>query len=81
MVTISPASMLHEIPPFLAFPLNNLYTKLKKATSAVEATERICESNWLYGCKQKEHMLVMIIRTPRSIPIEDALGKSDILIF
>ena len=67
--------MLHEIPQFLVFPLNNLYTKLKGSTRAVEAAERVCGSNWLYGCKQKEHLIILMIRTPRGIPIEEALGK------
>lgn len=65
---------MRDIPTFLAFPLNSVYMKLKTASSFIEVAEKICDAHWLYGCKQKEHVLLMMIKTPQVMTVEEILG-------
>ncbi len=66
--------MMRNIPTFLVFPLNNVYMKLKTTSSFIEVTEKICDTYWLYGCKQKEHILLMMIKTPQIMTVEEILS-------
>ena len=71
---VSPSFMMRNIPTFLVFPLNNVYMKLKTTSSFIEVTEKICDTYWLYGCKQKEHILLMMIKTPQIMTVEEILS-------
>ena len=51
-----------------------MYMKLKTTSSFIEVTEKICDTYWLYGCKQKEHVLLMMIKTPQIMTVEEILG-------
>ena len=65
--------MMSNIPTYVAFPLNNLYLKLKTTSSFIEVTEKVYDTCWLYGCKQKEHVLLMMINTPQIMTVEEII--------
>ena len=66
--------MMTAIPDFLGFPMDSLFVKLRESEGFVEAIERVRDNYWVYGCKQEDRMVLIMVKTPFVMKIDNVMS-------
>ncbi|KAK8806734.1 hypothetical protein WA588_005537 [Blastocystis sp. NMH] len=75
VAAITPREMMAAVPDFMGFPMDCLFGKLRAAEGFVEAIERVRDNYWVYGCKQEERMVLIMVKTPFVMKIDNVMSS------
>lgn len=75
VAAITPCEMMAAVPDFMGFPMDCLFGKLRAAEGFVEAIERVRDNYWVYGCKQEERMVLIMVKTPFVMKIDNVMSR------